>query len=67
MDCPLIYIGQTGQSFQTRYEEHIHAIKYGKHKYTYLKHILNTCHSYGNTQITMEIIQIIKNRTHEQP
>jgi hypothetical protein len=64
MDCPLHYMGQTGPSFQTRYKEHIHAIKYNKDISTYAQHILNTGHSYGNIQKTMEIIQIIQKGRH---
>jgi hypothetical protein len=34
------------------------AIKYNKDTSTYAQHILNTGHSYGNIQHTMEIIQV---------
>jgi hypothetical protein len=29
-DCPLQYIGKTGRSFNTRFKEHIRAIRYNK-------------------------------------
>jgi hypothetical protein len=59
-DCRLQYIGQTGQSFHTRYKEHILAIKYNKDTSTYAQHTLNMGHTYGNIQNTIEIIQRAK-------
>jgi hypothetical protein len=60
-DCPLQYIGQTGRSFKTQFNEHIRAVKYNKDTSTYAQHILNTGHAYGNIQDTIEIIQIARN------
>jgi hypothetical protein len=54
-DCPLQYIGQTGPSFTTRYKEHIRAIKYNKEASGYARHILNSGHSYGNIEYTVDI------------
>jgi hypothetical protein len=60
LDCLLQYIGQTGRSFQTRYKEHIRTIKYecNKDTSTYVQHIINTGHSYGNIQNTVEVFQV---------
>jgi hypothetical protein len=57
-DCPLQYIGQTGRSFNTRYKEHIRAIRYNKETSGYAKHILNSGHSYGSIEDTLDIIKI---------
>jgi hypothetical protein len=57
MDCSLQYIGQTGRSFKTRYKEHIRAIQYNKKENsTYAQHIIDTGHTYGTIQNTMEIL-----------
>jgi hypothetical protein len=66
LDCHLQYLNQTGRSFQSRYKEHIHAIKYNKDTSTYAQHILNMGHSCRNIQNTMEIVQITQ-KIQEQP
>jgi hypothetical protein len=38
--CPKKYIGQTGRNFQTRYREHIHAIRSNNSNSKYAQHIL---------------------------
>jgi hypothetical protein len=55
--CNKIYTGQMGHTFRTRYKEHVRAICYSI-KVT--SHILNTAHSYGPTEQTMEILQTVK-------
>jgi hypothetical protein len=57
MDCPLKYIGQTGQTFKTRYEEHIQAIRNNNSNSGYSKHILNTGHTYGSVTDTMKALK----------
>jgi hypothetical protein len=56
IECPLQYVGQTGGTFNTRYEEHIHDIKGNNSNTGYSKHILNTAHIYGTITDAMEII-----------
>jgi hypothetical protein len=56
MDCSLQYIGHTWWPFQTRHKEHIYAIRYNKYTTSYAQQILNTGHSCGNIQNTVEII-----------
>jgi hypothetical protein len=58
LDCPLKYVGQTGRTFNTRYKEHIPDIKSSNSNTGYSNHILNTGHTYGTTEDTMEIITI---------
>jgi hypothetical protein len=63
-DCPLQYIGQTGRSFNTRYKEHVRAIKYNKETSGYARHILNSGHSYGSIDDTLDIIKIERKGKH---
>jgi hypothetical protein len=49
--CPLQYIGQTGRTFQTRYKEHIWAIRNNQNTSRYAKHILDTGQSYGKKKL----------------
>ena len=56
LDCPMEYIGQTGRKFNTRYKEHIHDIRHNNSNTGYSEHILNTGHTYGTIENTMEII-----------
>jgi hypothetical protein len=50
LDCPLKYIGQTGRTLNTRYKEHIHAIRSNNSNKGYASHILNTGHRYGTIE-----------------
>jgi hypothetical protein len=57
MDCSLKYIGQTGWTFYTRYEEHIQAIRNNNGNSGYFNHILNTRHACGSIIDTIKIIK----------
>jgi hypothetical protein len=59
-DCELKYIGQTGRDFRTRYKEHIQAIRTNNPNSKYAQHILDTQHTYSNTQETMDILHFEK-------
>jgi hypothetical protein len=56
-ECPLKYIGQTERTFKYRYREHIQAIRTNRHTSKYAQHILDTGHSYGTMEETMDIIK----------
>jgi hypothetical protein len=56
IDCPLRYIGQTGRTFKVRYKEHIQAIRNNNGNSGYSNHILNTGHTYGTINYTMDVI-----------
>jgi hypothetical protein len=56
LDCPMVYIGQTGRKFNTRYKEHTHDIRHNNGNTGYSEHILNTGHTYGTMENTMDII-----------
>jgi hypothetical protein len=64
MDCPLKYTGQTGQTFQTRYREHIQAIRNTNSNSEYSSRILNMGHAYGSIIDTMKVIEIEKKGKH---
>jgi hypothetical protein len=57
--CHLKYIGQTGRNFKTRYKEHIHAIHTNKTS-KYAQHILETGHTYGTIEDTLNILHCEK-------
>ena len=59
-DCHKWYIGQTGRSFQKRYQEHFHDYKYNKYKSKYATHLLENHHSIGPMQETMHILYTTK-------
>jgi hypothetical protein len=54
-NCPGRYIDQTGRSFNG---EHVHAIRTKNKKTGYSHHILNTGHSYGSLENSLEILNI---------
>jgi hypothetical protein len=56
LDCPLKYIGQTGRAFNIRYTEKLHDIRHNNNS-GYANHILNTGHTYGTIEDTMEVIR----------
>jgi hypothetical protein len=51
--CQQRYIGQTGINFKTRYKEHIQAMRSNKPNSRYSQHILDTQHTYGTMEDTM--------------
>jgi hypothetical protein len=63
MDCPLKYIGHTGQTFCTRYKEHIQAIR-NNINLGYLNHILSRGHAYGSVTDTMEGMEVERKGKH---
>jgi hypothetical protein len=54
MECRGAYIGQTGRKFRIRYKEHIRDIRNNRDNTGYLNHILNTRHTYGTLEDTMQ-------------
>jgi hypothetical protein len=67
LDCPKKYIGQTGRTFKTRYKEHIHAVRNNRSDMGYSRHILETGHTYGNIENTMEIKKAWKRKFLDSP
>jgi hypothetical protein len=50
------YVGQTGRNFRTRFKEHMHAIKSNKTTSKYVQHILESGHTYGKIEDTLNIL-----------
>jgi hypothetical protein len=59
-DCPLKYVGQTGRTFRTRYNEHIREIQMNGKTSKYAQHILNMTHDYDAIEKTMKILHVEK-------
>jgi hypothetical protein len=55
--CQLKYIGQTDGNFRVRYKEHIHAIRSNKTTSRYAQHILETGHTYGTIENTLNTLK----------
>jgi hypothetical protein len=58
-DCNKYYIGQTGRNFQTRFKEHIQALKSNNRttqKSTFAEHILSANHTYTDMTHNMKIL-----------
>ena len=62
-NCNKFYIGQTGRSFTTRYNEHIKAINHPYLKSNFTEHVLSTGHKYRNIQTNLKILH----KTHKDP
>jgi hypothetical protein len=56
-NCSCVYIGQTGQNFKTRYEEHNPDIKNNRSRTGFSHHILDTGHAYDKIENTMKILK----------
>jgi hypothetical protein len=56
MECGGAYVGQTGKKFHVRYKEHIRDIRSNKGNTGYVNHILNTGHTYGTLENTLQVI-----------
>jgi len=63
-DCDKAYVGQTGRSFNKRYNEHKHAFKTNSHSSNYAKHILEELHTFGPIDQTMQVLQYREKGTH---
>jgi hypothetical protein len=56
---PQKVLGQTGRSFQKRYQEYFHDFKYNKHKSKYATHLLENHHVMGPIDKTMQVLYTI--------
>jgi len=50
------YVGQTGQSFRIRFQEHYHDFKFNNNKSKFAMHLLENHHSIGNIDDIMEVL-----------
>jgi hypothetical protein len=60
LDCPKKYINQMRQTFNARFEEHIHVIRNNRPDTGYSQHILGAGHTRGNMEYAMKIIRKAK-------
>jgi hypothetical protein len=58
MECGGAYVGQTGRKFHVRYKEHKREIRSNKGNMGYANHILNTGHTYGTLEDTLQVVSI---------
>jgi hypothetical protein len=56
--CNMKYIGQTGRSFKTRFQEHLRDFKYNNQKSKFAQHLLDKEHSMDKMENSMDIIHI---------
>jgi len=56
-DCNKAYVGQTGRSFQVRFNEDKNAFKTNSHTSNFAKHLNELAHSFGSIHTTMQILQ----------
>ena len=61
--CHKKYTGQTGRSFNTRFQEHFRDFKYRNNKSTFAQHLLENRHAIGSMEDMMETVYITK-RSH---
>jgi len=54
------YVGQTGRSFRTRFQEHCREFKHNNAKSKFATHLLESQHSTGKINDIMEILHITK-------
>jgi len=58
-----IYVGQTSQSLQLRYQEHTYCIKNNNPHSAYALHVLQNWHKYGPRNQTMHLLKPINNNS----
>ena len=56
-DCNKVYVGQTGRSFQIRFNEHKKVLQTNSHTSNYAKHLNEYTHPFGSSQNTMQTLQ----------
>ena len=59
-DCQMKYVGQTGRSFRTRFQEHYRDFRYNNAKSKFATHLLENQHLIRKINDIMEILHITK-------
>lgn len=59
-DCPSLYIGQTGRSFEIRFREHVREIGKINCNSNFAMHINGTLHNYGNFNQNLVVLNKMK-------
>jgi len=55
-DCNKAYVGQSGRSFATRFQEHKNAFKTANKSSNFAKHLMEHIHSFGPIHNTMQVL-----------
>jgi len=63
-DCSKVYVGQTGRSFVTRFQEHKNAFRTANNSSNFAKNLVEHTHSFGPFHNTMQILQIQNKGAH---
>jgi hypothetical protein len=53
-----LYMTMSRRQIRTRFNEHIHYIRYNNPKSAYAQHILNNSHQYGNIKDTLQLVKV---------
>ena len=59
-DCKMIYVGQTGRSFRTRFREHARDFKYRTGNSKFAQHLIDQSHSFGSIDSIMGILHVVR-------
>jgi len=63
-DCKKAYVGQTGRSFSTRFNEHKLAFRNNSHTSKFTQHLIEHTHSFGTIHDTVQILHNHKKSAH---
>ena len=63
-ECQKAYVGQTGRSFNIRYNEHKQAFRNNSHSSNFAKHLNEETHPFGSIHNIMQILQYHKKGAH---
>ena len=58
--CKMKYIGQTGEPFKIRFQEHFRDFKYGNGKSSFAQHLIHNRHAMGPMQDIMDIVHVTR-------
>ena len=59
-DCGMVYVGQTGRSFRTRYREHLRHYKYRTGNSKFAQHLWEQNHSFSPIDSVMDALRVLK-------
>jgi hypothetical protein len=64
LDCGKLYVGQTGQGFETRFKGKKNAFQTASHSSNFAKHLIEHTHSFGPIHSTMQTLQLQNKGAH---
>ena len=63
-DCNMAYVGQSGSSFRTRFNEHRNAFRFNHHTPNFATHLIEESYSFGPIHNTTQILKCHSKGTH---